>query len=149
MIEINERIPEYSDKDIKEKIILNIRDISHTVLALYEGRSSQKRVLIALLENGEISQRELTARLGITAASMSELITRIEDNGYITRRASKADRRIHIISLTASGRKRAIDITEKRKQRHEKMFNCFSDDEKKSFLSYLERLNLDWDKKYR
>ncbi len=149
MNEVKERIPDYQKKDIKEKIILNIRDISATMQALYEGKSSQKRVLIILYENGEISQRELTARLKIKPASVSELVTRIEENGYLTRRPSKVDRRIQILTLTESGRKRAVDIKEKRVKRHEEMFEAFSEDEKENFLSYLERLNIDWDKKYR
>lgn len=149
MKEMKERISDYQGKNIEERIILNIRDISATMQALYEGKSSQKRVLIILFENGDISQRELTARLGIKPASVSELVTRIEENGYLTRKPSKVDRRIQILSLTDSGRTRAAEIKGKREKRHDEMFSSLSEEEKEEFLSYLERLNLDWDKKYR
>lgn len=146
---ITERIPDYSEKDIQDKIILNIRDISQTMLALYEGRSSQKRVLIILSDSGDISQRELTVRLGIKPASVSELLARLEDNRMVTREASKADRRIQIISLTDEGRELAAALKSQRQKRHERMFDALSDDELKSFLSYLERINVDWDEKFR
>lgn len=149
MNEVIERIPDYQEKNMEEKIILNIRDISATMQALYEGRSSQKRVLIILFENGDISQRELTSRLKIKPASVSELVSRIEENGLITRSPSKIDRRIQILSLTEIGREKAAALKDKRKDRHDEMFNCFSDKEKEDFLSYLEKLNIDWDKKYR
>lgn len=149
MNDITERIPDYSQKDIQDKIILNIRDISRTMLALYEGRSSQKRVLIILSESGDISQRELTVRLGIKPASVSELLARLEDNRMVTREASKADRRIQIISLTDEGRQLAAALKSQRQKRHERMFDALSDDEKQAFLSYLERINIDWDEKFR
>lgn len=149
MNDITERIPDYSQKDIQDKIILNIRDISQTMLALYEGRSSQKRVLIILSESGDISQRELTVRLGIKPASVSELLARLEDNRMVTREASKADRRIQIISLTDEGRQLAAALKSQRQKRHERMFDALSDDEKQAFLSYLERINIDWDEKFR
>lgn len=149
MDEITERIPNYSQRDIKDKIILNIRDISRTMAALYEGKSSQKRVLIILSEDGDISQRELTVRLGIKPASASELLTKLENNGLIERRPSKADRRTLIITLTDAGREIAENANNKRQERHEKMFDCFSGEEKEQLLSLLERLNEDWDKKFR
>ena len=55
------RMPESVDS----RLIINLRDISHTMRRLYEGKGSQKRVLMLLREAGTITQRELTARLGI------------------------------------------------------------------------------------
>ena len=34
--------------NINDKLIMNLRDISHTMRSLYEGRGSQKRILIIL-----------------------------------------------------------------------------------------------------
>lgn len=56
----------YNVADINDKLIINLRDISHTMRYLYEGKGSQKRILIVLDEIGSnITQRELTQRLGI------------------------------------------------------------------------------------
>ena len=52
-------------ENIDGKLVLGLLDISRTMRSLYEGRGSQKRILIVLSETGTITQRELTARLGI------------------------------------------------------------------------------------
>lgn len=147
--EIIYRIPDYDKRDINDKIILNLRDIGKSMLSLYEGKGSQKRVLIILKEVENITQRELTIRLGIQPGSVSELLTKLENSGKIIRTKSKADRRTMIINLTEEGKKIAIEATEQRIKRHEEMFSCLTNDEKKNLLALLEKINVDWDSKYR
>ena len=64
--------------NINDKLIMNLRDISHTMRSLYEGRGSQKRILIILHEVGKITQRALTERLGIQPGSASEVIAKLD-----------------------------------------------------------------------
>ena len=93
--------PEHDNaSDINRKLIINFRDISHTMRTLYEGRGSQKRVLIVLLETGKITQRALTERLGIQPGSASEVIAKLESAGLLVRTAGEEDRRTADISLT-------------------------------------------------
>ena len=49
---------------IDDKLIMSLLDINHVMRALYEGRGSQRRILMVLDElGGQITQRELTLRL--------------------------------------------------------------------------------------
>lgn len=41
--------------DINDDIIINLREISHIMHCLYEGKGSQKRILIVLNETGKIT----------------------------------------------------------------------------------------------
>lgn len=131
------------------KLILNLRNINHTMRALYEGKGSQKQVLILLLESGTITQRALTERLGIQPGSASEVIGKLENAGLILRTSSADDRRTADISLTEEGRRRAAEASEQRQRRHEQMFSCLSGEEKAQLLTLLEKINLDWDTRYR
>ena len=54
------RAAHYKDADRNDKLIINLRDLSHTMRFLYEGKGSQKRILIVLNEMGRTTQRELT-----------------------------------------------------------------------------------------
>lgn len=135
-------------KNQNDKLVMNLRDISHTMKFLYEGRGSQKRILIILREVGSITQRELTERLGIKPGSASEVIAKLEHAGLIRRISSEEDRRTTIISLTEEGEKRAVEAQEQRKQRHEQMFFALSDNEKTQLLSLLEKVNADWEVRY-
>ena len=59
---MNERYPAL---DLNNKLIWNLRDIGHTMRHMFEGRGSQKRVLMILREVSTITQRDLTQRLGV------------------------------------------------------------------------------------
>lgn len=138
----------YIAGDTNDKLIRNVRDLSHFMRMLFEGRGSQKRILIVLNEAGRITQRELTERLGIQPGSVSEVIAKLEASGYITRSASDVDRRTVDIALTEEGKKLAIEAAEQRKQRHEEMFSCLSADEKQELLGLLEKVSADWKERY-
>lgn len=138
----------YNAVDINDKLIINLRDLSHIMRFLYEGRGSQKRVLIVLSEVGSITQRELTERLGVQPGSASEVIAKLEGAGYIMRTPSEMDRRTTDIELTEIGKMAALEAKEQRIKRHEEMFSCLSKDEKDMLLSLLEKISTDWENRY-
>ena len=135
--------------NINDKLIMNLRDISHTMRSLYEGRGSQKRILIILHEVGRITQRALTERLGIQPGSASEVIAKLESAELITRTPSESDRRTADIQLSDKGRELASQAVNQRRRRHEEMFSCLSEDEKTELLTLLEKINTDWEQRYR
>lgn len=144
------RKAQYNSAGINDKLIISLRDLSHMMRFLYEGKGSQKRILIILDEvGGRITQRELTERLGIQPGSASEVIAKLEAAGAIKRTPSETDRRTADIELTEAGRKAASGAKEQRIRRHEEMFSCLSDDEKNELLLMLEKVNADWEKRYR
>lgn len=138
----------YNAADVNGKLIINLRDLSHTMRFLYEGKGSQKRILIVLLETGEITQRALTERLGIQPGSASEVIAKLEHAGLIMRTSSAEDRRTAVVSLTEEGKRQALEAGEQRNRRHEEMFSCLSEQEKMQLLTLLEKINQEWEKRY-
>ncbi|MCD8356776.1 MAG: MarR family transcriptional regulator [Clostridia bacterium] len=134
--------------DINDKMIIHLRDLGHIMHFLYEGKGSQKRILIILQEVGCITQRDLTIRLGIQPGSVSEVLAKLEHAGYIERTASCIDRRTTNIQLTAAGRVLAEEATVQRRKRHQEMFSCLSDDEKQTFLALMEKVCTDWKNRY-
>lgn len=134
--------------DINDKLIINLRDLNHIMRFLYEGKESQKRILIVLNETGSITQRALTERLGIQPGSASEVIAKLENAGLILRTPSETDRRTSDITLTEKGKELAAQAIEQRSCRHEEMFSCLSADEKSLLLSMLEKVNASWEERY-
>ena len=57
----------YHSADVNDRLIINLSDMGQTIRLLYEGKGSQKRILIILLEVGSITQRALTSRSGHSA----------------------------------------------------------------------------------
>lgn len=137
------------ERDINKELILHMRDLNHIMRSLYEGKASQQRILIILNEVGNITQRDLTQRLGIQPGSASEILAKLENAGLIARAVSETDRRTANISLTELGMRTAMEAAERRNRRHVEMFACLSDGEKADLLNLLEKLNEDWTRRYR
>ena len=129
-------------------LILALRDVCHVLRLLYEGKGSQKGILIALGVTGPITQRALTELLGIQPGSVSEVLTKLEHSGLIQRVPCKADRRTVTVSLTPEGARRAAQLRQQRIARHDEMFSCLSDSEKDTLLRLLQALNQDWASRY-
>lgn len=140
---------QYESFDMNNKLIRNFWNISHTMHHISEGKGSQKRILMILKEHRNITQRELTEYLGIQPGSASEVIGKLEAAGLITRTPNGTDRRTVDLHLTEAGESAAGEAYEKRQQRHEKMFSCLSEEEKKTLLALLEKLNTSWNQEYR
>ena len=139
---------DYDNLSIDTKIIKNFRGISHTIMRNSEGKGSQSRILIILLENKEVSQRALTKHLGIQPGSVSEVLKKLEDNGLINRLASEDDRRTSILSLTAEGEEAAKKALSHKDQLYNEMLEILDEKDKQELLALLEKLNDDWDHKY-
>lgn len=142
------RMEHYGAAEINDKLIINLRDLSHIMRSLYEGKASQKRILMILNETETITQRDLTERLGIQPGSASEILSKLENAGWILRTQNEDDRRTTDVCLTDSGRELAAEALGQRRKRHEEMFSCLSEDEKQQLLSLLERVCADWRTRY-
>ena len=140
---------QYESLDQNNKLIWNFRDIGHTMRQISEGRSSQKRILILLRETSGMTQKELTARLGVQPGSASEVLIKLELAGLILRTPSKIDRRTTDIRLTPEGEVLAKEAATRRAERHEQMFAMLSSEEKDTLIALLERINARWDCIYR
>lgn len=138
----------YRTADMNDKLIINLRDLSHIMRSLYEGKASQKRILIILNETEVITQRDLTEHLGIQPGSASEILSKLENSGWILRTQNESDRRTTDVRLTDSGRELAAEALAQRKKRHEEMFSCLSEEEKQQLLLLLERVCTDWRTRY-
>lgn len=142
-------IANYAALDTNNKLIMNLRSLGHMIRFLYEGRESQKRILIILRESQGMTQRELTERIGVQPGSASEVIGKLETAGLIMRTPSATDRRTTDIRLTQAGQMQAEEAAEQRRLRHQEMFSCLSEEEKETLLALAEKLNEDWDARYR
>lgn len=134
--------------DINEELITHLRNLSHTMRSLYEGKGSQKRILIILLKNGSMTQHQLTQKLGIQPGSVSEVLKKIEHVGYIKRQPSANDRRTIDIHLTDQGKIQAQDALKQRLIRHQEMFSCLSTQEKETLLSLTKKINANWQEQF-
>lgn len=67
----------------------------------------QNKVLVALSEGDNISQKELTERLEMSVQSTAEFVTKLVKKDFVTKTKSLTDGRIQLIKLTEKGRREA------------------------------------------
>lgn len=140
--------PKYEDLDKNNRLIWNFRDIGHVMRRISEGKGSQKRVLIVLLQSGPVTQTALTDHLHIQPGSVSEVLGRLEELGLIMRTANEADKRTVIVSLTESGTMEAKEALCQRQKRQKEMFQVLSEEEQEELLGLLEKITSDWSARY-
>lgn len=100
----------------------------------------QGRLLSFLLEQDGISQKDLAELLKIAPASVSELINKLENSGYIQKNQNETDKRITNIFLTEGGRFFAEKMKEERTELASGIFAALSEDEQKLLLSLLQKI---------
>lgn len=60
-------------------------------------------VLAAIAEAPGSSQNDLVRATGVDRSTLTEMLTRMQKRGWLTRTPSAADKRVHTIRLTAAG----------------------------------------------
>ncbi|WP_395320005.1 MarR family winged helix-turn-helix transcriptional regulator [Fructilactobacillus frigidiflavus] len=68
----------------------------------------QGKILLVLLQQDHISQKELAKKLNLTAQSTAEFVKKLEKKGLVSRHKSTQDRRITLVDLTPAGQTKAL-----------------------------------------
>ncbi|MCD8364534.1 MAG: MarR family transcriptional regulator [Clostridiales bacterium] len=135
----------YESADTNNRIIINLRELGHKIRFRFEGKGSQERVLEILKERGDMTQRELTERLGIKPGSSSEVLAKLESAGMIRRSPNENDRRVVDLSLTDAGREQAQKVSGLREEKQDQMLAALTAEEKETLLGLLEKVNRGWE----
>ena len=133
-----------AEGDIDAKLAFHLRSVAHMMRARFDDREGQRRILL-MLNDASLSQRDLTRRLGIQPGSASEILSKLESGGLITRTPNEEDRRTTDIRLTDAGKELAGRVKEERRERRGEMFSCLTEEDKEALVSLLEKLRSDWE----
>ena len=102
---------------------------------------SRERLLVVMAENPEgIRQKDLVEKLHIGQSSTSELINKLEDDGYIERKVDESDKRATLLFLTEKGQARAAEVADERAAMFEDVFSKLTDEEKQTLSDLLDKL---------
>jgi DNA-binding MarR family transcriptional regulator len=102
----------------------------------------QGQVMRCLYYHPHTVQSQLAARLAIRPASLSELLGKLEKNGYLRREKSAADRRVVELTLTPAGRERYMEQHQHHDRHIEELFAVLSEQEIGQLESILRKLVL-------
>lgn len=97
----------------------------------------QGRVLTLLKMQPDISQKQLSYLLDMRPQSLSELLSKLERAGFITREPSQEDRRVMNIHLTEAGAQAANETASPYAAG---IFKTFTDEEQDTLAALLDKL---------
>jgi DNA-binding MarR family transcriptional regulator len=117
----------------------------------HQGHShhAQEHVLAMLSETGSFSQSGLRQALHVRSASLSELLSKLEKHGLITRSRHPHDHRNVIITITEKG----LSMSQKygdmwKGEEARELFAALSEEEQLLLESILNKLIIAWEEKY-
>jgi DNA-binding MarR family transcriptional regulator len=109
MIETPPKLPEFDlMRFTPYRLSVAAQKTSEELASLYRDRygisNPQWRVLAHLAHSGEVSVREIEARVAMEKSKVSRAASRLEAAGYIAKSINDTDRRLVKISLTPKGK---------------------------------------------
>ncbi len=90
-------------EETREERLTHLLRRCNRVLYYHSEPGQQQHAVLRLLSAGDASPRQVQEALGIRPGSASELITKLENKGLLTRRRRDTDRRSVALSLTERG----------------------------------------------
>lgn len=105
---------------------------------------SQQRILSLLASSDKITQHELLDIMQIRAASLSELLTKLEGKGLINRTKPEGNKRGVGVEITELGEAVVSEYTHNHQENTNELFSILSEDEQQLLTQLLSRLIEDW-----
>lgn len=109
------------------------------------GRDTQlanrEIILVILYRHGaSMRQQDVMREIHVSKSTLSEMINRLVEDGYLERASDPKDRRSTIIVLTERGRTRAEEVMDEHGRIVDGLFCRLSDAEKTELVRLLDRL---------
>lgn len=102
--------------------------------------AGQPKVLEFLLHHAGEEQKKIADFFNIKPATVTALLSRMDQSGLIERRRENSDNRAYHIYLTEKGREYARRIASVMHEADERALTGFDEDEKKQFFAQLRRI---------
>jgi DNA-binding MarR family transcriptional regulator len=103
----------------------------------FQVNRSQLKAMAAFHEDRQYSMGELCKIANVKMPSMTEVVDRLEKEGFVERVRDTEDRRVVKVKLTPAGKEAHNAILKSRKQQLENIFGCLDEKELLRFLSSL------------
>ena len=107
---------------------------------------AQGKILFVISRYKELSINDLCKELSLSKSTLTSMLDRLEDKGYILKRSSEKDKRITLISNTEKADE-SIDIfNDVITKMNAKFYDGFEEEDIKRFENYLEKIYFNLEK---
>ena len=123
------------------RINAHLMRITNPMLTRWGVDLTESRLMVALLERGEMSAGEVVALMALPQSTVSHQLKRLERLGYITRHPAKQDQRRIIAKLTKKGRSVAQESNEHSKNVTDELYFAIGENDMDSVRGALKRVD--------
>lgn len=118
------------------------RELGDRNLQKYNLTAAQLDVMIYLKCSGEeeIHQRQIENWFQLKNPTVTGLLNRLEEKGFIIRRTNPADRRYRVIELTEKGEQILGQMWEQAWNLENRIYDCLSKEEQEQLMVLLDRI---------
>ena len=113
---------------------------AHRHGAMGDPLRGQGRVLALLKAKPQTTQRELSYLLDMRQQSLSELLAKLEEKGYIVREKSEEDGRVTVVKLTEAGAEAAP--SPEQMEVRDNALDCLSDEEQEQLEELTDKVTI-------
>jgi DNA-binding MarR family transcriptional regulator len=100
----------------------------------------QYGVLTALAVNGFLDQNSIGEELGLDRTNVTQVLTRLENRGWVARRPNPDDRRAKFSYLTPKGRAFLMQSADRMRESQDRILAPFKPKERETFMRLLNKL---------
>ena len=105
------------------------------------GASFQQLIAISIIPSTGIEMTPLAKKIGIDNSTLTRLIIRLEENGWVKREASPADKRVTNVTLTITGNRLQNDLEKQYEKIGDKVEQLVDPLERQSTLQHIQSLH--------
>jgi len=140
--------PVPAEKNIPEDLLVLMEQCGHFIWHRMGGKKGQIKILKILSKNPEITQAELQSKLNIQPGSISEIMTKMENKGLITKTKDEEDKRKYVISITEKGKKNLCEHPRNDFAGKKGLFDVLDEQEQEELRRILSRLIENWEERF-
>ena len=131
-----------ANESVEQRILHSFGYFGHYMFVKRGGLGGKKHVLKTLYgaERHELTQKDLLSKTSTTSASLSEVLSKLEREGYIERGRSEADKRQLEVRLTPEGAEVAHGLIQEEEEFEANALSILSPAEKEELLGLLDRI---------
>lgn len=101
---------------------------------------SRLMLVVILTRQGDMAMGEAADILDVTPRAITRLVDGLEADGFVTRKASKDDKRSSMLSVTAKAKSLVKTNMPKHEARMQELFGIFTDEELKTMVEFHHRI---------
>lgn len=137
---------EFDEQVVKVERLLRhvaviIKKRGRDILKNFDITNPQFNALLTLRDNPDITMGELCEKLLLACSTATDLIDRMENNGYLERKRDSQDRRVIRLSITEKGKQVISEVIAARRRYVSSMLAKLSEEEKADLANSLEKLH--------